>query len=360
MDSINNSFLESINKIAVSDSLKIALLSSETIPLWDDFVVSCREATFFHRAGWQNVIEKAFGHQTWFLYAEQNQQIQGVLPLVQVKSYLFGHALSSLPFCVYGGIVAVNDQARVLLDQAAQELATRLAVDYLEYRNIIPYHSEWITKGLYVTFRKEIDSDVEKNMLAIPRKQRAMVRKGIKNNLQSSIDKDIDQFFYAYSTSVHRLGTPVFPKKYFRLLKSTFGDDCELMIISSDKKIVSAVMSFYFRNEVLPYYGGGIDEARDLAANDFMYWELMRRSCEKGIKVFDFGRSKLDSGSYSFKKNWGFEPQPLYYEYQLHKAKAVPDHNPLNPKYRYFIKAWQKMPLALANFIGPHIVKNLG
>lgn len=360
MDSINNSFLESLNKFVVTDSLKIGLLSSETIPLWDDFVVSCREATFFHRAGWQSVIEKAFGHQTWFLYAEKNQQIQGVLPLVQVKSYLFGHALSSLPFCVYGGIAAVNDQARVLLDQVAQELARRLAVDYLEYRNINPYHSDWITKGLYVTFRKEIDSDVEKNMLAIPRKQRAMVRKGIKNNLQSSIDTDIDQFFYAYSTSVHRLGTPVFPKKYFQILKSTFGDDCELMTISSDKKVVSAVMSFYFRNEVLPYYGGGIDEARDLAANDFMYWELMRRSCEKGIKVFDFGRSKLDTGSYSFKKNWGFEPQPLYYEYQLHQAKAVPDHNPLNPKYRYFIKAWQKMPLALANFIGPHIVKNLG
>ncbi len=360
MSSIDTTLLESINKIAVTDSIKISLLNPEVASLWDDFVVSCKEATFFHRAGWKSVIENAFGHKTWFLYAERDQQIIGVLPLVEVKSHLFGHSLSSLPFCVYGGIAAADDQARKLLDQAAQKLAIQLAVDYLEYRNITPYHSDWVTKGLYVTFRKEIDVDAEKNMLAIPRKQRAMVRKGIKNNLQGSIDTDIDRFFYAYSTSVHRLGTPVFSKKYFRLLKSTFGEDCELLIISSDHKVVSAVMSFYFRDEVLPYYGGGIDEARDLAANDFMYWELMRRSCERGISIFDFGRSKLDTGSYSFKKNWGFEPQPLYYEYQLHKVKTMPDHNPLNPKYRLFIQAWQRMPLALANFIGPHIVKNLG
>jgi FemAB-related protein (PEP-CTERM system-associated) len=119
-------------------------------------------------------------------------------------------------------------------------------------------------------------------------------------------------------------------------------------------------MSFYFRNEVLPYYGGGTEEARQFAANDFMYWELMRNSCEKGLKVFDFGRSKRNSGSYSFKANWGFEPQPLHYEYRLIHSSAIPDHNPSNPKYQFFIKAWQKIPLTIANLIGPHIVKNLG
>jgi len=119
-------------------------------------------------------------------------------------------------------------------------------------------------------------------------------------------------------------------------------------------------MSFYFRDEVLPYYGGGTSEAREVAGNDFMYWELMRRACERGYKIFDFGRSKLGTGAFDFKKNWGFEPQPLYYEYQLHRAKAVPEHNPLNPKYAIFIKTWQKLPLTLANFLGPHIVKNLG
>jgi FemAB-related protein (PEP-CTERM system-associated) len=159
---------------------------------------------------------------------------------------------------------------------------------------------------------------------------------------------------------VHRLGTPVFSRKYFRLLKEVFAEDCELMIIVKDNRTISAVMSFYFRDEVLPYYGGGTGEAREVAGNDFMYWELMRRACEKGYKVFDFGRSKRGSGSFDFKKNWGFEPQPLHYEYQLHLAKEVPDHNPLNPRYQLFIKAWQKLPRGLANLVGPHIVRNLG
>jgi FemAB-related protein (PEP-CTERM system-associated) len=119
-------------------------------------------------------------------------------------------------------------------------------------------------------------------------------------------------------------------------------------------------MNFYFRDEVLPYYGGGTAEARELKGNDFMYWDLMRRSCERGLQMFDYGRSKQGSGSYSFKKNWGFEPQPLYYEYFLVKAKSVPDVSPMNPKYRMFIAVWKKLPLHVTQFLGPHIVKYLG
>jgi FemAB-related protein (PEP-CTERM system-associated) len=327
---------------------------------WDEFVLACPETTFFHRAGWQPVIERAFGHKTWFMYAESEGKIVGVLPLAQIKSRLFGHSLSALPFCVYGGIAAVSEQAREVLDRAAQKLAAELNVGHLEYRNLKPQHADWHTKDLYVTFRKEMDPDPEKNMLAIPRKQRAMVRKGIKADLQSEIDKNVDRFFTAYSISVHRLGTPVFSKKFFRLLKETFAEDCEVMTITRNGRTVSSVMSFYFRDEVLPYYGGGTSEAREVAGNDFMYWELMRRSCEKGYKIFDFGRSKLGTGSFDFKKNWGFEPQPLHYEYQLHKSTAIPDTNPLNPKFALFIKIWQRMPISVANAIGPHIVKDLG
>jgi FemAB-related protein (PEP-CTERM system-associated) len=327
---------------------------------WDAFVQSCPEATFFHRAGWREVIERAFGHRTHFLLAEADGEIQGVLPLAEINSRLFGHSLAALPFCVYGGPAASNESARYALDNAAQKLAAELRVDHLEYRNLQPFHSDWPGKDLYVTFRKAIDVEVERNLNAIPRKQRAMVRKGIKAGLVSSVDNGTERFYLAYSSSVHRLGTPVFSRKYFRLLKAIFADDCEVLTITLDERVVSSVMNFYFRDEVLPYYGGGTVEARAVAANDFMYWEVMRRACEKGCRVFDFGRSKVGTGSHDFKKNWGFEPQPLHYEYQLVRAQQVPDHNPLNPKYRLFIKAWQRMPLTLANIIGPHIVKNLG
>jgi FemAB-related protein (PEP-CTERM system-associated) len=340
--------------------VQIKKLQAHDYARWDAYVLAHPAATFFHRAAWQRVIEAAFRHRTHFLYAEQNGMIVGVLPLAQINSRLFGHSLSSLPFCAYGGIVADDAQVFAALDQAAQTLATQLKVGALEYRNLQAQHSDWPTKDLYVTFRKAIEPEVEANMNAIPRKQRAMVRKGIKAGLTGEIDTDTQRFFDAYSASVHRLGTPVFSRKYFRLLKETFGEDCEVLTITLEGKTIASVLSFYFRDEVLPYYGGGVDAARAVAGNDFMYWDLMRRACERGLKVFDFGRSKCGTGSYDFKKNWGFEAAPLHYEYFLVADSEVPEINPLNPKYSLFIKAWKRMPLAMANMVGPHIVKNLG
>jgi len=345
---------------AVTDEVTVRVLEAYDLLRWDAYVRAHPEATFFHRAGWKRVIEEAFGHRTHFLLAERDGDLAGVLPLVEIDSRLFGHSLGSLPFCAYGGILADHDAAYRALDEAAQALAVKLNVGALEYRNQSAQHPHWPTKDLYVTFKKAIAPEVEANMNAIPRKQRAMVRKGIKAGLVGVIDADTTRFFQAYSASVHRLGTPVFSRKFFRLLKDEFGDDCEVLTIMLDGQVIASVMSFYFRDEVLPYYGGGVDAARAVAGNDFMYWELMRRACERGLKVFDFGRSKRGTGSFDFKKNWGFEPTPLHYEYCLVTDKTIPEINPLNPKYRLFILAWKKMPLALANVIGPHIVKNLG
>ncbi|WP_373889644.1 FemAB family XrtA/PEP-CTERM system-associated protein [Massilia sp. MB5] len=343
--------------------LQLLLPNSDECARWDAFVQACPEATFFHRAGWQKVIERAFGHRCWFFYAERNGRIEGVLPLAQIKSRLFGHSLVSLPFCVYGGVAAISEEARALLDQAAEELAASLNPGHLEYRNFAPAHPgnpKWQGKELYYTFRKAITADNEENMNAIPRKQRAMVRKAIKLGLRGEVDQGIERFFHAYASSVHRLGTPVFSKKYFRLLKQVFADDCEIRVILQEDQIVAGVMSFFFRDEVLPYYGGGTALARDVAGNDFMYWDLMQASADKGYRLFDFGRSKAGTGAFDFKKNWGFSAQPLPYEYQLYASSELPDVNPLNPKYQLFIKLWRRMPLALANALGPHIVKDLG
>jgi len=339
----------------------IKQLDSSEIPKWDTYVESHPDSTFYHKGGWKNVIEKSFGHKTYFLYAEIEGEIDGVLPLAYVKSTLFGNSLTSLPFCVYGGIVTSSEKSSDLLLEEATKIAKNLNVDYLELRNIEECMKDWPRKSLYVTFRKEIDSDPEKNILSIPRKQRAMVRKGIKAGLKSELDLTVDRVYQAYSESVRNLGTPVFSKKYFKILKEEFGDDCELLVVTTEQgELVSGVLSFYFRDQVLPYYGGGTAAARSLKGNDFMYWEVMRRSSEKGIRIFDYGRSKTGTGSYSFKKNWGFEPQPLNYEYKLIKAKEMPEINPLNPKYQLFIYAWKKLPLSVSGVIGPILAKSLG
>jgi FemAB-related protein (PEP-CTERM system-associated) len=331
---------------------------------WDAFVRACPDATFFHLSGWQKVIEGSFGIKTWFYYVQQDGQILGVLPLAEIKSRLFGHSLGATPFCVYGGPAATNDAARKMLDDAAHELAQQLGVGHLEYRGMQRFHPDdasWHTKELYVTFRKEITGDDETNMNAIPRKQRAMVRKGIKLGLRGEVDNNVDRMFEAYARSVHRLGTPVFPKKYFAMLQDVFGDECEVRsIVTEDNRLVAAVLSFFWRDEVVPYYGGGMDLAREVAGNDFMYWNLMQAAAARGCRLFDFGRSKLGTGAYDFKKNWGFTAQHLPYEYKLYGATALPDNNPLNPKYQLFIKMWKKLPLPVANFMGPYIVRNLG
>jgi FemAB-related protein (PEP-CTERM system-associated) len=348
---------------AATGALTLKLMQPQDRPRWDAFVHACPDATFFHRAGWQRVIEQSFKLKTWFYYAEQDGQIQGVLPLCEINSRLFGHALGAMQFCVYGGVAALTDAARALLDGAADQLARELKVGHLEYRNLVAAHPgnpDWQTKDLYVTFRKAISADDDENLNAIPRKQRAMVRKGIKLGLVGEVDDNVDRMFTAYASSVHRLGTPVFPKKYFALLKEEFGDDCEVRVISQHGVLVAAVLSFYWRDEVVPYYGGGMPIARDVAGNDFMYWNLMQAASARGARLFDFGRSKLGTGAYDFKKNWGFTAQPLPYEYRLYESRELPDNNPLNPKYQLFIKMWKKMPLALANIIGPHIVRNLG
>jgi FemAB-related protein (PEP-CTERM system-associated) len=328
---------------------------------WDAYVHSAADATFFHRAGWKTVLERAFGHKTHFLYAEDAGKIIGVLPLAQIKSRLFGNSLISLPFCVYGGIVADSEEAASLLRAEGCRLAEQLKVGALELRNDRCSDSNWPQKDLYFTFKKAIEPEDEANLMAIPNRQRAMIRKGIKEGLQSEWDEGSDRLYRVYSESVRNLGTPVFSAKYLRILREVFGSDCSVLMISHQGQDVAGVMNFYFRDEVLPYYGGSTAVARTIkGVNHFMYWELMRLSREQGCGVFDFGRSKVGTGPYSFKKNFGFEAQPLPYEYYLVASDAVPDLNPLNPKYRLMVNTWTKLPLPLANFIGPFVARSLG
>ena len=342
-------------------SIVVRQLSADDESHWDAFVQNCPEATFFHLAGWRRVIERAFGHPTYYLLAERKGIISGVLPLTHIKSMLFGNSLVSNAFCVYGGPVASDDASRLALEQEAIRIAEHIRVDSLELRTIARTHDDWPCKSeLYVTFRKPLLPDIDANMKAIPRKQRAMVRKGIQNELHSAVDEDVTRLHRVYAESVHNLGTPVFPKAYFRAIKDEFKDQCDIVTVLKDQEPVASVLNFYFRGEVLPYYGGGTSAARDLAANDFMYWEVMRRACEKGCTSFDFGRSKVDTGAYAFKKYWGFPATPLNYQYWLAPGQQMPDVNPLNPKYQLMVNIWKRLPLSIASLLGPRLARDLG
>jgi FemAB-related protein (PEP-CTERM system-associated) len=284
-----------------------------------------------------------------------------VLPLAHVVSRLFGSSLVSLPFCVYGGAAVTNLAARAALHSRAFELASSLEVGHLELRNREVTEPSWLSRDLYATFRKTLLPDPDANFEAIPSKRRNMVRRAAKAGLRAVVNDSVDRFFPLYADNVHRHGTPPFPKRYFCALVNAFGQDHEVLtVLDVTGRAIASAFLFYFRDEIIPYYVGDCVEARNLAANDFMYWEIIRHAAARGCRTFDWSRSKKGTGSFEFKKNWGFAPEPLHYEYLLVRGKRVPEHNPLNPKYRLLIKLWQRLPLPLANLIGPHIVKSLG
>lgn len=350
-----------IIKIVPATDLVVRQLHDSDYGRWDEFVNARPEATFFHRAGWKRVIESSLGHSPFYLMAERNDEVAGVLPLVLVRTRLFGRALISTAFCVEGGPLARDGAAHRALERAAMDLADEVDADYVEFRCPHAGGPQWYSRAdLYVSFRRKLQQDPERSMLAIPRKQRAMVRKGIKLGLVSECDDHVDRFYDVYSTSLRNLGTPVLSRRFFRCVKDVFSAECEILTIIDKGRPVSSVMSFFFRDAVLPYYGGGTTLARHVAANDFMYWEVMRRAHEKKLAWFDFGRSKVGTGSFAFKKNWGFEPCPMTYSYYLRKLKRLPDINPLNPKYRAFIWMWKRLPVQLSRMIGPALARGIG
>jgi FemAB-related protein (PEP-CTERM system-associated) len=332
--------------------------------VWDAFVGAHPDATFFHRSGWRQVIERSFGHATHYLMAERDGAVVGVLPLGHVTSPLFGKSLISVPFGVYGGPLAADEEALTALEAASRAVMAQIGVKVMEWRALGdpgPLRPGWQERAdLYVTFRKPMTADDDTNLKAIPRKQRAMVRKGIDRGLTSVANQDMRMLYPIYAESVRNLGTPVFSRRYFEILAEVFGADLDVVTVFDADVAVASVMNFYWRSEVIPYYGGGKALARECYGNDFMYWEVMRRAAARGCTIFDFGRSKAGTGSFAFKKNWGFVPAPLRYRFCLAEGVPIPETNPLNPKYRLMIATWKRLPLPVANLIGPFIVKGVG
>lgn len=329
---------------------------------WDAFVDTCDDATFFHRAGWRQVIQDSFGHTCPFLIAEDNDEIVGVLPLVEIKSFLFGHALISNGYSVCGGPIATVPAARAALTEEAVRRFKQSGADYLEYRCPSEEEPNWATKNdLYAGFSWTIEEDEDANLKQIPRKQRAVLRKALKNELRVEFEPTVDTLYPLYALSVRNLGTPVFSKKYFQNLNRVFGEDCRIVsVYGQDGTPLSSVMNFYFKDQVLPFYTGANPLARRLGASDIQYWHTMRDAVQRGFSVFDFGRSKVGTGPYKFKKNWGFEPQPLTHQFYLPAGGSLPNVNPTNPKYRLFINIWKRLPLPIANTIGPWVVRGIG
>jgi FemAB-related protein (PEP-CTERM system-associated) len=324
------------------------------------------EGTPFHLPAWSAAVARGCGQKSHYLVAEGGAagQIVGVMPLTEVHSPLFGRALVSAGFGVGGGILADTPRAVSMLAEAAWDLAGRLNCPTMEVRGGPLPGPEWqVDTTHYLGFARDLAADDEAELLAIPRKQRAEVRKALETDLQIAIGchaNDAAAHYAVYAESVRNLGTPVFPALLFSEVLREFGKSADIVTVRHGGVAVASVLSLYWNGTVYPYWGGGTAAARRLRANDRLYFELMRHARTRGCTRFDFGRSKTGTGPAAFKKNWGFEPRPLTY-YDRTVAGASPrDANPLNPKYRLQVALWSKLPLAIANRAGPLIAKGLG
>lgn len=345
-------------KVAVP-RLQVRAYDETARSAWDRFVYQQPSGTLFHLTAWQRAIEKSFGYEPRYLVAEDETGIRGVLPLFLVANAIQGKTLISTPFAVYGGICAADEAAAFSLREAACELARKEKVQYLELRERQAYgDSAFHTKELYVTFDQELPDSPETLMKGFPRDTRYMIRKGQKEGLQSTVDSNHLALFHdIYAHSVRNLGTPVFSLRFFRTLLEEFSDCAELTTIWKGEQAIAGVLSFRFRDCILPYYGGSLPEGRRYAANNFMYWDVMTRAMQSGLRSFDFGRSKLGTGAYAFKTQWNMRERPLPYQFFLVRRKDMPNFSPANPRFQAAISLWKRIPLPLTKIVGPSLVR---
>ena len=329
----------------------------------DAFVRAHPDGSLFHLPKWTAAVERGTRQKGHYLFAEQGGAVRGVLPLSEIRSPLFGNALVSVGFGTGGGIIAEDDRAAEALARAAWELAGRLGCPTVELRGgLVPGGWEAST-GLYANFSRTLPATANSLLASIPKRQRAEIRRAMASDLECSFGTDRrhrDAHYQVYAEGVRNLGTPVFPRRLFEAMLDGFGDEAWINVVWKDGRPVAALLGFNYAGRCTPFWGGGTREARQCRANDLVQFEAMRRGLEAGCTHADFGRSKIGSGPWARKRIWDFDETALTYALRTADGAAPRTVNPLDPKYRLKIAAWQRLPLWVANRLGPLIARGLG
>lgn len=342
-------------------SFKIVTLQEDQEPAWDNYVNEIG-GSIYHLSKWRKVIKKVFNHDSIYLQALDEQgKIQGILPLVRIKSLLFGDYIVSLPYFNYGGVLANNNEVgKALLDEA-EKVRKELGSSHVELRHIDEFASGLPERTDKVTMLLNLPEESDDLWKAIGSKRRAQVKRPIREGAEFKLGgvELLEDFYQVFSTNMRDLGTPVYSKAFFREILNTFPTQSYIGIVYlKDIPVGAAFLLKHFDGMEIPW-ASTLREYNRFGINMFMYWNILKNAIEDKCKVFDFGRSSKDSGTLKFKKQWGAEPKQLFWYYCLQDGMDVPVMNHSNKKYEMAINLWKKMPLSLTNRIGPHIVKNL-
>ena len=332
----------------------------------DYFVRAHPHGTPFHLPAWLRAVEQGTGNRALVLVAECGEAVTGLLPLNEIHSPIFGRLLASTGFAVDGGLLLAEGEDGADLLAAAERLAVSHSCPTIELRGgpVSDTREGWALRTQsHCGFVAPLAADDDAQLTAVPRKQRAEVRKSLANDLTVEVGNGPQlraEHYAVYAESVRNLGTPVFPRPLFKAVLDAFGDEADILTVRDEGRAVASVLSLYWRGAVMPYWGGGTLDARRLRANDRMYYELMLHARRRGCDRFDFGRSKTNSGAYHFKRNWGFTPEPLSYAVWTAPGADKRDADPTSAKHKAQIALWQKLPLPIANRLGPWIARGLG
>lgn len=326
---------------------------------WDEFVLSHEHATPFHLIGWKTTIEDSFGYKPKYLLVECEGAIKAILPLFYISNPIMGKVLLSTPFAVYGGILAATNSARLLLAEKVHALGRELGVDYIELRNFVAGQCVGTPNvSRYVGFTQEVVAGDKAILDSLPKKTRNLVRKALKQpfEMRRSV-RDTEVFEHIYAKSMRRLGTPSFPRKYFRNLLANLGEMIDVGEVWLGGKPMAVSLSFVFRGCMHIYYAAAETKYNALGPNTFMYFDHLRWAGENGLSTFDFGRCKRNTGVYEFKRHWNTTMLELPYEVLLIRRKDLPSITPSNPKFKLIIRMWQLLPLWFTKIIGPRLIR---
>lgn len=328
------------------------------------FLADSAEATPFHLPGWSRAVRRGCGQQPHYLIAERGGRIAGVLPLIDIRSPVVGRSLTSVGFGVEGGILAEDEAAHAALEAAGWALAQRLGTPTFELRGGRVSGEGWHADDTtYLAFARDLTADAESELTAIPKRQRAEVRKAFANDLTVTTGRsarDLAAHYRVYSESVHNLGTPIFPRALFRAMLDELGDRADILTVWQGERPLSSTLSLYWAGSMYPFWGGGVFEARELRANERMYYAYACHALDRGCRRLDLGRSKAGTGPAAFKKNFGYPSRPLVYWRRTLDGAAPRTVNPLDPRYARKTELWKKLPRPVATLIGPWIARGLG
>ncbi len=329
---------------------------------WDRYVQDHAAASGYHLLAWRCVVEKAFGHRTFYLMAtDEHQEVRGVLPLVFLSSRFFGRFLVSMPFFNYGGVLADTLEAQGALLEAVIGLAKQLDATYIELRHQELLDLNWPSKQHKVSMRLDLPGTFEVLWKDFPSKLRSQIRRAQKQEMTVRIaaHEILDDFYQIFVRNMRDLGTPVYGRRFFEVILQTFPADTRICVVYLKSRPVAAGFLCGFRNKLEIPWASSDRRYNHLAPNMLLYSSVLEFACREGFRQFDFGRSSDASGTYRFKEQWGARPVPLHWYYWSSNGRAMSEVSRENSMYSVAIKIWSRLPVALTRMIGPAIVQHI-